>query len=72
MIIETKLLVPKTKGKLIARSHLNQRLNEGLHRKLTLVIAPAGYGKSTLLSEWAMTIDRQISWISLDESDICS
>lgn len=69
MIIETKLFIPKTRGKLIVRSHLNHRLNEGLHRKLTIVTAPAGYGKSTLLSEWVTTIDAHIGWISLDESD---
>lgn len=69
MIIETKLFVPKTRGKLIVRSHLNQRLNEGLYRKLTIITAPAGYGKSTLLSEWVTTIDAHIGWISLDESD---
>lgn len=69
MIIETKLFVPKTRGKLIVRSHLNQRLNEGLYRKLTIITAPAGYGKSTLLSEWVTTIDAHIGWLSLDESD---
>lgn len=69
MIIETKLYVPKTKGRLITRSHLYQYLDKGLNNKLTLVTAPAGYGKSTLLSEWAKTLDIDVAWLSLDEND---
>ena len=47
-ILATKLFVPPPRPKLVSRP----RLNEGLHRKLTLVSAPAGFGKTTLASEW--------------------
>ena len=69
MIIETKLHVPKTKGHLVHRPHLFRRLDEGLNTKLTLVTAPAGYGKSTLLSEWTKTLDVKVAWVSLDAND---
>ena len=69
MIIETKLHIPKTKGNIISRPHLYERLDEGLNRKLTLITSPAGYGKSTLLSEWATTLDFQVAWVSFDEND---
>jgi LuxR family maltose regulon positive regulatory protein len=48
---------------------LIERLNAGLHRKLTLISAPAGFGKTTLLSEWAASCGRAVAWVSLDESD---
>jgi LuxR family maltose regulon positive regulatory protein len=44
-------------------------LNEGLHRKLTLISAPAGFGKTTLVSEWAAGCERSVGWLSLDEGD---
>jgi LuxR family maltose regulon positive regulatory protein len=48
---------------------LLDRLDEGLHRKLTLVSAPAGFGKTTLCSEWLARCGRPIAWLSLDEGD---
>ena len=51
------------------RCSLVERLNEGLHHKLTLVSAPASFGKTTLLSEWIHAIDRPVAWLSLDEDD---
>jgi LuxR family maltose regulon positive regulatory protein len=48
---------------------LLRRLNEGLHRKLTLISAPAGFGKTTLVVEWAATCSRSVAWLSLDEGD---
>ena len=51
------------------RLRLIERLNKGLDGKLTLVSAPAGYGKTTLVSEWVRCIDRRVAWISLDEGD---
>jgi LuxR family maltose regulon positive regulatory protein len=46
-----------------------ERLNEGLHRKLTLISAPAGFGKTTLVSEWISNCGRPVAWLSLDEGD---
>jgi LuxR family maltose regulon positive regulatory protein len=54
---------------LVGRPQLLQRLNAGLHRKLTLISAPAGFGKSTLLSAWIDAAGRPASWLSLDEGD---
>lgn len=51
-ILATKLYVPPTRPEFIARPRLVERLNKGLHRKLTLISAPAGFGKTTLVSHW--------------------
>ncbi len=62
-ILATKLYIPAQQPKTISRSHLIERLNEGLHqehsfgRKLTLISAPAGFGKTTLVSEWVQQKD---------------
>jgi LuxR family maltose regulon positive regulatory protein len=48
---------------------LIERLNEGLYRKLTLISAPAGFGKTTLVSEWIADCGRPVAWVSLDERD---
>jgi LuxR family transcriptional regulator, maltose regulon positive regulatory protein len=44
-------------------------LNKGLHRKLTLIIAPTGFGKTTLVSEWVAGRAQTVAWLSLDEGD---
>ncbi len=49
-LLRTKLYIPPVRPELVARPRLIERLNAGLHRKLTLVSAPAGFGKTTLLS----------------------
>jgi LuxR family transcriptional regulator, maltose regulon positive regulatory protein len=54
---------------MVPRPHLIERLNDGLERSLTLVSAPAGFGKTTLLSTWARGCDRQVAWLSLDDGD---
>jgi LuxR family maltose regulon positive regulatory protein len=46
-----------------------QRLNEGLPRKVTLVSAPAGFGKTTVASEWVAESGQPTAWLSLDEAD---
>ncbi len=70
-ILATKLYIPPSPQKVVARSRLVERLNEGfsLGRKLTLISAPAGFGKSTLVSEWIASCGRPAAWLSLDESD---
>ena len=54
---------------LVHRPRLKEALNDGLDRSLILVVAPAGFGKSTLLSAWLETCDLPHAWISLDEAD---
>jgi len=51
-LLITKLYIPPIRPELVSRPRLIERLNAGLHRKLTLISAPAGFGKTTLLSEW--------------------
>src|SRR4030088_84628 len=68
-ILATKLFIPPPRPNLVLRSRLLERLNEGLHRKLTLIAAPAGFGKTTLISEWVAFIERPTAWLSLDEGD---
>ena len=70
-ILSTKLFIPPPRSKVVLRPRLNERLNEGLlaSRKLTLISAPAGFGKTTLVSEWVVGCDQKVAWLSLDEAD---
>ena len=70
-LLETKLNVPKLRRSPVARQRLSDRLRQGAaESKLTLVSAPAGFGKTTLLAEWlALSSERSIAWLSLDEGD---
>src|SRR6266699_2313140 len=70
-ILATKLYIPRLRPNVVSRPRLLERLNEGLHRKLTLIAAPAGFGKTTLISAWVAGCDRQVAWLSLvkGESD---
>ena len=68
-ILLTKLQRPPVAPDILPRARLLDRLNEGRHRPLTLISAPAGYGKSTLASRWVGVCDSPSGWVSLDESD---
>ena len=68
-LMQTKLYPPRSRSHLISRTHLIERLNEGLSGNITLVCAPAGFGKTTLLTQWLQTINRTTAWLSLDEND---
>src|SRR5215210_3989655 len=70
-LLLTKLSVPSARPTLVPRPRLIERLDEGLRCKLTVVSAPAGFGKSTLLSSWFIDLSggRPVTWISLDPSD---
>src|SRR5215469_10408343 len=68
-ILATKLSIPPLRPKVVSRSRLIERLNEGLHHKLTLISAPAGFGKTTLISEWLTTCHWPTAWLSLDKGD---
>src|SRR3972149_4306535 len=68
-ILATKLFIPPPRPKIVLRPRLIERLNEGLHRKLTLISAPVGYGKTTMLSEWIPQSERCVAWVSLDDGD---
>jgi LuxR family maltose regulon positive regulatory protein len=71
-LLATKLHLPSLPVKRVQRPHIIQRLNEGLqsNRTITLVSAPAGFGKTTCISEWVDGLDKwQVTWLSLDSSD---
>ena len=70
-ILATKLYIPPSRRRVVLRPRLIERLNEGLAagHKVTLVSAPAGFGKSTVVAEWVAGCGRPVAWLSLDEGD---
>ena len=68
-LIQTKLNQPALPVDLVPRPRLTAWLEQRRQRPLTLVSAPAGYGKSTLISCWLETADCPTAWVSLDERD---
>ncbi|MFY9930781.1 MAG: LuxR C-terminal-related transcriptional regulator [Streptosporangiaceae bacterium] len=71
-LLETKLHVPRWRRSLVARPRLSERLSRGAESVLTLVSAPAGFGKTTLLAEWlavAAADGRSVAWLSIDQRD---
>lgn len=68
-LLLSKLTIPKPYARSVPRPQLIERLNAGLERKASFVVAPAGYGKTTLASEWARQADIAVGWLSLDEKD---
>jgi LuxR family maltose regulon positive regulatory protein len=68
-LLSTKLFIPRPRTNLVPRPRLVEYLNAGLDKELTLISAPAGFGKTTLLSEWIPQSPRCVTWLSLDEGD---
>ena len=68
-MLATKLYLPPPRPGLVPRPRLLERLAEGMDRKLVLVCTPAGFGKTTLLAEWARRSQRPVAWLSLDAGD---
>ncbi len=68
-ILATKLYIPPLQPSIVLRARLIERLDDSLHRKVTLISAPAGFGKTTLVSEWIAGRQGQTAWLSLDEGD---
>ncbi|MEJ5310828.1 MAG: LuxR C-terminal-related transcriptional regulator [Anaerolineae bacterium] len=70
-LVVTKLYIPPTRPNLVARPRLLAQLDEGLRagKRLALLSAPAGFGKTTLITEWVCATAREIAWLSLDEGD---
>ena len=68
-ILATKLYIPPPRPSIVPRPCLIERLNEGLSGKLILISSPAGFGKTTLVSEWLAGCQPPAAWLSLDEGD---
>ena len=71
-LVETKLFLPQPRGDGVARPRLTELLDRGRGARLTLVSAPAGFGKTTLLARWLTASGgqrRSVAWLSLEESD---
>src|SRR5215475_13132655 len=69
VLLATKLHVPRLQPGFVYRPRLGEALDEGLARRLILVCAPAGFGKTALLAHWARSGDRPVAWLSLDAAD---
>jgi LuxR family transcriptional regulator, maltose regulon positive regulatory protein len=71
-LLETKLQIPRRRRDLVPRPRLSERLSRGAESALTLVSAPAGFGKTTLLADWLAAPaanGRSAAWLSLDQRD---
>ncbi|MEM7348891.1 MAG: AAA family ATPase, partial [Chloroflexota bacterium] len=68
-LIKTKIQVPQLSAPLVDRQRLTSRLDEALTKKLTLISAPAGSGKTTVVLEWLRSSTYPVAWISLDDGD---
>ena len=69
-LLESKLRLPRPRAQAVARARLTELLGRTLEATVTLVCAPAGFGKTTVLSQWLAPMDgAAVAWISLDERD---
>ena len=68
-ILRTKLNGPRLTPNLLVRNRLLEHLKSAIDVPLTIITAPAGYGKSVLASQWAERHERRVAWLSLDEYD---
>ncbi len=64
-LITTKLFIPPTRPETVPRPRLNERLDGGLHRKLTLISAPAGFGKTTLVTDWLENLQGDVKMLKM-------
>jgi LuxR family maltose regulon positive regulatory protein len=68
-LLKTKLYIPTAPALRVIRSHLITRLDEVEKKSLTIISAPAGFGKTTLLAEWIAQTALPVAWLSLDNGD---
>jgi LuxR family maltose regulon positive regulatory protein len=70
LLLSTKLFFPRARSNLVSRPRLIEQLSAGLRKPLTLISAPAGYGKTTYCSDWRQVRDEYpLAWLSLDPDD---
>lgn len=68
-LLLSKLYIPSRRQNIVSRPRLIEYLNDGLHRKLILISASAGFGKTTLISDWIAQCDLPVAWLSLEDGD---
>ena len=68
-LLATKFIPPIVSANIVVRSRLIARLEQSIHHRLTLIVAPAGYGKTTLLGAWCGQHARSVAWLTLDQGD---
>ena len=68
-LLHTKLMPPRLSAGMVPREHLLARLDEGLSRKVSLVSAPTGFGKTTLVLKWIASREVPSAWVTLDDHD---
>ncbi|MFN8445008.1 MAG: LuxR C-terminal-related transcriptional regulator [Caldilineaceae bacterium] len=68
-LLQTKLYIPPLRHSWVARPAITAKLSAGGGQPVTLVAAPAGFGKTTLVSEWVVQTNQTVAWLSLDEDD---
>src|SRR5690242_20395490 len=69
MLIRTKVMLPPLNARWVMRARLTEQLDAGHDHPLLLLSAPAGYGKTTLLTQWLRTAPYPVAWLALDEHD---
>lgn len=69
MLLQTKLLVPQSHSGAVRRAALLERLDRATESPLTLISAPAGFGKTSLLSAWTHEHSMAVAWYSIDPDD---
>ena len=68
-LLSSKLRMPPVRREYVPRPRLHTLLRTGLEGRVILLSAPAGFGKTSLLSEWVQALDLPVAWLSLDEQD---
>lgn len=68
-LLTTKLHMPRVRTQMVSRTHLIEQLQQGVQHQLTLISAPAGFGKTTLLAQWLSQSDIPVAWLSLEPED---
>lgn len=68
-LLRTKTTIPVVRAHRVKRTRLSEQLNAGMQRALTLAAAPAGFGKTTLITEWARNASMPVAWLSLEPAD---
>lgn len=69
LLVATKMRIPRPRAQLVSRVHLFTQLEQGIQGSLTLISAPVGFGKTTLLVQWLSANQRPVGWLSLEPED---